>query len=608
MAKKRIRNNPPKKWLAATEEDFEKVDLNEPVRGSNPSDWHSISSKYQAASDEAEKIGNDAASRVYAMICAICGFHFKPNDENEPFGPVMRTSEGRTPIPDDYRTKISVIIPYKNAFESIAVTARINDVIWLLDRKQVESAILAIDSYLLLVRHDGEQGPAALSYRRAEYLQRALQIASSLGSAGPNFAKVKRASTRLRKETITGGNSYSYMRFANLCLGYDLCRPSLIAAEAQALAQSEANLDARHMLWHVAARANRRAKQPEEEARCLVEAAECLVLISDQGTSAMYRAHWLERAIVELLQVPKSQNRRRALKHMLIDVQAQIPEELQSFSHSFDLRKVAEQVREGIKSKPFIAALGVFVNLHEPRKPEELKKEAEAEIAKHPLQHIFESTQLGSEGRPIHRVGGLDDHENVVQTAISRGLDLERKIVVNGRIGPARLVMMTSNFVSENYLQVLCAYSAFIPIGHDGVFANGLARFFQGDMIGALHILVPQFENSLRHVLRLNGHDVTKFNRDMTQEDLNMSVLLEKFEKELGEIIGANWVTAINHLFNLRSGPNLRNAVAHGHIKQGNAHNADSTYACWLILRMCCVPLFPLWKELQKLYLKEFGS
>jgi Domain of unknown function (DUF4209) len=138
--------------------------------------------------------------------------------------------------------------------------------------------------------------------------------------------------------------------------------------------------------------------------------------------------------------------------------------------------------------------------------------------------------------------------------------------------------------------------------GRRAIFASGLLAFLHGDMISALHTLVPQLENSLRHVLRQHGHDVTRLTEDMNQEDLSLSALLEKLRHALIAIFGDRMVTDIDSVFNYRGGPNLRNRVAHGLVGQWEPQSDDAIYACWLIFQLCCIPLRGQWDELARLF------
>lgn len=87
-------------------------------------------------------------------------------------------------------------------------------------------------------------------------------------------------------------------------------------------------------------------------------------------------------------------------------------------------------------------------------------------------------------------------------------------------------------------------------------FSRGFARFFQGDFTSALYILTPLLENSLRHVLKGNGHEVTKFDDSrMTQEDRTISSLFEQMRDELDSIFGRALTTDIENVFLKKPGP-----------------------------------------------------
>src|SRR3990167_9490507 len=46
-------------------------------------------SKFFAKAKEAETAGNDKAQEIYTLLGAICSFHFKPENKDEPFGPKL---------------------------------------------------------------------------------------------------------------------------------------------------------------------------------------------------------------------------------------------------------------------------------------------------------------------------------------------------------------------------------------------------------------------------------------------------------------------------------------------------------------------------------------
>lgn len=140
--------------------------------------------------------------------------------------------------------------------------------------------------------------------------------------------------------------------------------------------------------------------------------------------------------------------------------------------------------------------------------------------------------------------------------------------------------------------------SPFVAEDRVDLFSLAFARFFGGDIISALHILVPQLENSLRYLLKQAGKEPSSIRSDMTQEDRVLSVLLTRDRHSLEEVFGDAIVYEIENLFNFRGGPAIRHRLAHGLLSGQACHGTDAIYACWFIFRLCCLPLFDHWDRL----------
>jgi hypothetical protein len=55
----------------------------------------------------------------------------------------------------------------------------------------------------------------------------------------------------------------------------------------------------------------------------------------------------------------------------------------------------------------------------------------------------------------------------------------------------------------------------------------------------------------------------------------------------------------LERVFLSRPGPHLRHALAHGLLHDGDPYGADAIYGCWLIFRLCLIPLFRHRNELR---------
>ncbi len=177
-----------------------------------------------------------------------------------------------------------------------------------------------------------------------------------------------------------------------------------------------------------------------------------------------------------------------------------------------------------------------------------------------------------------------------------------RRNLIGAMIEMARRTIMARHFLPEDLLAWILQQSPFVPAELVATFSRGFLRFFQGDFASATYILTPLLENSLRHVLKMNGHDVTIFDdATQTQQDRTISSLFEQMREELDAALTKPITTDIENVFLNRPGPHLRHDIAHGLAHDGTPYGPDAVYGCWLIFRLCLVPLFPYRDQLREL-------
>jgi hypothetical protein len=541
------------------------------------------------------------------MLGAVASFHFKPHERDEPFGPMARFGDRRTAQPSDFVGEpVAILAAQIDAIGNPALRARIADVVWLLERKRATAGHAALAAYCEIVEgvRDGRfsfHGTGIEGYDVSEHLRRAVQLAKALGWETQPSRRVRDLVADLRVRNARERRQGGFLRLAALDLDYRISDADVIATEAESLAGEHNEWHARHSLLRIAGRAYRHGGRATDSERCFLAAAECLVSVADaSGGSAMFETHWLERAIAELHHVPNTKERRRELKHRLVDAQSRIIDEMSRASYGEDISELIHAASDAVSGQPLMTALRKFALLSLAPIPESLEEDARSQIKENPLSYIFPMTKYDSSGKPVHRDGGMDggSEGSALQRQIALLEQIRRSLTAQGKIEPARVAILDEHFIDERAIGLICYHSPFVPENRTGLFTSGFLDFFRGDMIAGLHTLVPQLENSLRHVLRMHGHDTTKLNEDMTQENLSLTSLLDRLRPELDAILGANLVTDIDNVFNHPSGPNLRNRLAHGLLSDWDAFGHDSIYACWVIFQLCCLPLLRAWDEL----------
>jgi hypothetical protein len=126
---------------------------------------------------------SDEASTAWRLLAELMRMHFRPQDPNEPFGPVMTRADGsRSLIPLDLQANEIVFL--RAALDRVTdceVRARLADTLWLVTRDAAH-AREAIRAYLASSERleDPQQWPPA-----TERLQRAARLARSLGKDDP---------------------------------------------------------------------------------------------------------------------------------------------------------------------------------------------------------------------------------------------------------------------------------------------------------------------------------------------------------------------------------------------------------------------------------------
>jgi lysyl-tRNA synthetase class 1 len=93
---------------------------------------------------------------------------------------------------------------------------------------------------------------------------------------------------------------------------------------------------------------------------------------------------------------------------------------------------------------------------------------------------------------------------------------------------------------------------------------EAIEAYLQDDLVKAIHVLVPQIENSLRHVLRLMGLPTNKPMRGpkgvMQEKNLNDILADPAIQGAMDE----NTINYLQTFLNDPRGQNVRNRVSHG--------------------------------------------
>lgn len=578
--------------------------------GTNVADSHDAHSQIQRAIGEVDAEGDSASGQALNVLGQLSGYHFKPDDRIEPYGPFMVMDGRRSSIPTDLLTdQVTILAQLAPDITHPALRARIADVCWLRNKQDANSGLAAVSAFVecVCLVLDGraqfdfdEKNPASVP--AAEFLRRATIIARAMGWKKSEFDALREVIAKVSQHALDRHDGWGFIHIGPINLSNQIWEFAQTAKAAEILANSEtmaADHHGRQALWSLAADAYSRAKDSENQNRCLVEAAETLVANADaRSDSAFAQAHFLNDAIKALRPIPGTAERRKELQSRLNDVQPQILDELSSFSHETDITELVEATESAVRNKPLPDVIRALLMCERAPDPEQLRKDV-LDAAYGSISAMVSMTVSDSQGRTRFVAPGLNldgpPEEDQVRFLTNQHDSIRRSMVVSARIDPIRRVLMEEHSVSVDSLLPLMQASPFVPPNHEYTFAIGASKFVGGQQLEAAHMILPQLENSLRHILSLAGVETNRINQDGTQEEAMLSRLLEDFREPLAKLLPEALIQQIELLFNFRGGPSIRHELAHGKMSDGEFFGPEAVYATWLVLHITILPTLQSW-------------
>lgn len=594
-------------WLKVTVSDLEDFDFEHVLQGSSAADCLELAALYRDASSK-EVSKESPKVRVFDFLSSVSGMRFTPHDQNEPFGPMLLLADGRRSAKtEDFRNHVDVLRTLASKAKNVVLRARLSDLAWFLERSNAAAGAEAIKAYVDVVRRvqvgelrfrNGDSGGLFHPHIR-DCILRALRLARILGWSKSEAEEARACLLAIRDCAFSERANIAVLWYSNIDLDNGITEPLNIAVQVEKYVDkhsSELDYNIAVDLWRLASRAFHYAKKEDDKLRCKVMAAEVMAANAEKMGSSMLAAHVLANAIAQLHGVPSARERRTQLRHRLVEVQASIGDEFDSVSHELDISDLVAHTRSQFEMQSVYDSLFAFACLDQSPHPDQLRAEAIRQMRAYPLATLFTMTHLDDEGKIIHRSGGGgDEHDDgSIVRQISQHESVRRVITVTGCIEPARIAIISNHYISEEILINITSRSPFIPYDLKLTFARGFSRFFVGDFTSAIYILAPLLEDSLRYVLKACGHDVTTFDSaDQTQKDRNITALFNGMRAELDGIFTRAVTDELLRVFLERPGPAIRHSVAHGLLRDESPFSADAIYACWLIFRLCVLPLYP---------------
>ncbi len=574
-------------------------------------DFHKSVGKYESSAENGKKA-------AYKLIDIICSYHFVPNDSNSPFQPLAQMEGRRSAIPSDMSseqvTELASAVP---SIVNSGLRARVADTAWTMKRSEPSLGFAAIDAYCEVIETT-ESGKAKFAFdcetplgvRGIDVLTRICRIMRMMGWKRAEFDRAKAMISRL---IDVDSEMQDLLRISTLALDWGFGDPADIGAKLISIAEnavSAGNHDFRARIYEISARAFHISKDEENKNLALIAKAECKIKQAKTAPSSIVKAAFLKDAIEQFIAIPNMLERRKELETELRFAQSSVRDEMSIYEQKIDLSEIVKSSLEVVHGETFPRALFQLFMCDILESSEKLREDVFNKRRNAPLATLLAPSVYDRDGRVVFQAESEnfpDLSENQIKFHISQHLNMGRQLAVQGAINPIRSLIQNSFPFKENMLINILASSPLIPENQVYIFSRGADAFLHGDDIQAAHLLVPQLENSIRHVLYLRGFDTTFTRQNGLQEVASLSVMLGKHRDKLVEVFGETYVHEIDMLFDFPGGPRVRNDLAHGLKQSGDFFSHSIVYANWFILQLVLCPLFDKWSDFEKTFALQTG-
>lgn len=540
--------------------------------------------------------GDAKGERVFRFLGSVAFLDLRATDNDSPFAPSI---EDLTP------GELDVLAGLLPSTHDAAMRARFGDMLWVAC-KDHKAAKIAAEAYLENFKSfDGAKDWAW----EMESLRRGFNLSRLLGKKNEPFLSY---ATYVEGLLVTHGAVSAdalCAQLAALLLEHEVGDSLAHAATMEQLAtriEASANYFLAQRYLEIAMRFYLAAKNEEAARGARLKKGDSLVrqaqaVVNKPGQGYITGSHFLAMGIECLRQAQAPDATIEKLHKQLREWQEASLSEMQTFSHETDISGAVEAARNHVHGKSLVDAVLVLSLGHPLIKIQELRERVLKNAGHFPLSHLMGATFMSHDGRvlahkpPVINLGKDADEVAIDAEMISQAKTVDWPLRVSAYVEPCRFEIYQEHSPSQRDLAFLVEHNPFIPPGHEVLFLRGIHAGFQGDMVLCAHLLIPQVEEAIRHVLRRSGIVTSKLDSKLVQEERLLGVLLAM--PETIQFFGADCVFELRGVLCEKFGFDLRNRLAHGFLTTRECFGADVLLAWWLVLRLCAFPVYRTMKE-----------
>ena len=557
---------------------------------------------------EAERLasaGDAEGEKVYSCLGAICHFSFHPNDKSDnPYGAMWREPTRRSAAPEDLGD--DGLFWLKGLAPTVTdpdLRGRMFDLVWILGRDfkaigeaakaytEVAAGLLNANAWVYVTKR----------------LERAMQLGARLGRTQPPFSDTLKLVEVALMDLAGTENELVSADLLDLIEKFKVGDPARWGQHAELLANRCASAgkpffarrywDYAQLFWR--ASGNDRAAKAAAVAGAETFVMEAEAALARPRPSYGSAGSLTAEAVDALRKAGGSKKRIGVLKRRMLSYQRESvkPEsgEYGTIGGEMDISGMIAAAQAGVAGKSLREALLWLAGAVSPLSKQRLREQTIKSMKEDPFAHLIAAVVTDAEGKPVARkpsASPMSPEELDASVTAQMWLDarINRELIVAGLLLPAIETIAHEHEPRLRDLAFLVLHSPLVPAGREDLFARGLLGGLRKDFAEAAHYLLPQIENSLRHILTQRGVIASGLSNDLLQSNFGLKTLLAEMP-QTGKLFGEDFVFDLRGLLIEKLGSNLRNEFAHGLISFPGFHSPDVVYFWGQCLRFAALPV-----------------
>lgn len=584
-------------------DDLRDFDWQERLASHSDKDCRTYYSVFGKAAAGCRNAGEERGERVFSFLNVISSFFPNFGSDMTPYRPMRQDSDGlRSLVPDDLTDQdLNALAEIVYEIKDAEFRARVADVLWVC-RKDFKAAHHAVAAFIESAENlkSGDLWPPYI-----ERLDRAAVISARKGFGAQRdevVRVVESAIVEFENDSSSGLLCGRLMGILRMLGSGDVNRYIELSERLARDFASMEDWNFAENYWKVAEDWHRANKDEEALQRSMIEAAECIVARAEaewvkETPQAASAAHWMGRGLEALRRARADRERIKEVHRKLLTLQKESLKELKPFDFDPESMPGYKEERDAtqqaairhVSGYPFERALLRFAHIGNPTNVVRLIEDDEKNSEGIIWDKLIGASQLDRDGKVADRMQPTGFGEDPDGAARRKRLAQQASQILyptaaEWRLEPARKAIAAEHPIRFRDLAFLVTNNPLIREGHEGIYLRGIQAGFFGDWLLAMHLLIPQIEDSIRYVLQQHG-EVTSTLKTGVQMEKDINDLL--WEDAAEKILGADILFDLRGILIEKFGANMRNECAHGLMHKGMFLRAESIYLWWLVIRLC---------------------